>query len=379
MNINITPSRVTAIDALRGLIMALMLVDHVRENFFFHHQVVDPMALDTTSPALFFTRLSSHFCAPIFVFLTGLGAWLNQQKSGQASTTARFLIQRGLFLIVLEFTVISFAWTFDVLPSMFYFQVIWVIGCSMIALAALLWLPWRAQLALGLLIVGGHNLLDGVHFAADETGHILWALLHDRTVIDITDTIKARTSYPLLPWIGVILLGYAAGPLYRIGQDPAWRQQRLLLQGFAVLAGFVLLRLTNFYGDHPWHATDSLLDTAMSFLNLTKYPPSLLYLMLTLGVGLLVLALLERYPAPTWLETLGRVPMFFYILHLYVLHLLYCLFSRFHGTVPGERYGFSEVWQLWLLAILVLPALYLPCRWFAAFKRLQGGGWTSYL
>lgn len=384
----ITPAqRIAAIDTLRGVVMAVMLLDHVREFFYLHQQVSDPMNLDTTSPALFFTRLASHFCAPIFVFLTGLGAWCYGQKSAaqfvaqfvdNRRETSAYLAKRGLFLIVLELTLINFAWTFALPPQMVYLQVIWAIGLSMLALAALIWLPHRVQIALGVLIVAGHHLLDGLHFTPDQLAYPFWAILHDRSVIELAEGLKARTSYPVLPWIGVILLGYAAGPLYGQGIAPGQRQRWLSRAGIAALALFVLLRWFDVYCDHPRMVATTLLGQVMSWLNLTKYPPSLCFLLLTLGAGLIMLAQLEkRRPWPLLLN-FGRVPMFFYVVHLYVLHGLYRLFSTWFGSNQTSRYGFAEVWQLWLLAAVVLTALYPACRRFAEYKRQRAGGWTSY-
>jgi uncharacterized membrane protein len=379
MSVAPSAQRISAIDTLRGIVMALMLVDHVREYFFLHRQVSDPMDLASVDPALFFTRLASHWCAPIFVFLTGLGAWCYGQKfADPRPATSVYLLKRGLFLIVLELTLINFAWTFSFPPTMIYLQIIWAIGMSMLALAALLWLPRLWQFAFGLLIVAGHNLLDGVHFNPGDAAYALWAILHDRSVLEIFDTLKARTSYPVLPWIGVILLGYAAGPLYGKATLPGERQQKLILAGVGALLLFVLLRWVDVYGEHARAASDTLMGQVMSWLNLTKYPASLLFLLMTLGTGLLLLVRLERVPLPRFWSDLGRVPMFFYVLHLYLLHGLYLLFKAVFGMNQETRFGFDQVWQIWLMAALVLLAVYPLCRRFAEYKRQHQGGWQSY-
>lgn len=371
--------RISAIDTLRGLVMALMLVDHVREFFFLHRQVADPMLVGETSPELFFTRLTSHFCAPVFVFLTGLGAWFHGSREGTTRQgTAAYLAKRGMLMLALEVSLINFAWTFSLPPTVIYLQVIWAIGLSMLALAALLWLPVWGKVALGLLIIGGHNLLDSVHFAVGSAAHVPWAILHDRSMIVLGEGLRVRTSYPVLPWIGVILLGHAAGSLYRAEIPPGQRQRNLCLIGAAALAGFLLLRFLNVYGDHAWVVGGTGLETVMSFLNVTKYPPSLLFLLLTLGVGMLALGLLERCLAWAVLACFGRVPLFFYVLHLYGLHLLYLACVAVVGPTQGDRYGFAEVGQIWLLAGVALVALYLPCRWFAGVKQRSGAGWASY-
>ncbi len=371
--------RIGAIDTLRGLVMALMLVDHVREFFYLHRQVADPMVIGETSPELFFTRLTSHFCAPVFIFLTGLGAWFHGRRDGATRQgTAAYLAKRGLLMIALELTLVSFAWSFTFPPTILYLQVIWAIGLSMLALAALLWLPVWGQVALGLLIIGGHNLLDSVHFAVGSAAHVPWAILHDRSMIALGEGLRVRTSYPVLPWIGVILLGHAAGSLYRSQVLPEQRQRYLALMGAGALAGFFLLRFLNVYGDRAWVEGGTGLATVMSFLNVTKYPPSLLFLLLTLAVGMLALSLLERSRAWNVLACFGRVPLFFYLLHIFGLHLLYLIFMAVLGRTQGDRYGFVEVWPIWVVAGAALVVLYLPCRWFAGVKQRSGACWASY-
>jgi len=376
--VRLPAQRIDAIDTLRGMVMALMLVDHVREFFYLHRQVGDPMDLASVDPALFFTRLASHWCAPIFVFLTGVGAWCYGQKfADPRPAISRYLLKRGLFLVVLELTVINFAWTFAFPPKMLYLQVIWAIGLSMLALAVLLWLPRGWQFVVGIAIVAGHHLLDAVHVAPGEAGQVLWAILHDRAVIDFLG-VPARTSYPVLPWFGVILLGYAAGPLYARTVAPAWRARWLIASGGGALLLFLSLRWLDVYGDHPRQAAEGLLGQTMSWLNLTKYPPSLLFVLLTVGSGLLLLAALERWPRSRFWSDFGRVPMFFYVLHLYLLHGLYLLCRHLFGAGQDGRYAFDHVAQIWLMAALVLLAIYLPCRSFAAYKRRHPGGWRSY-
>ncbi len=371
--------RLASIDALRGLVMLLMLVDHVREFFYLHQQVSDPMLIGSTPPALFFTRFTSHFCAPVFVLLTGLGAWLHGSKAGRTrGQTAAYLARRGLLLIALELSVVSYAWSFGYPPKMFYLQVIWAIGLSMLALAALLWLPRALQVALACLILCGHNALDGIHLAHDAPGFIPWAILHDRSVIDVGLGITARSSYPLLPWIGIILLGYTLGAWYGPGIEPRARQRRLLAAGGTALAGFAVLRIVNAYGDQPWRAGDTSLQTLMSFLNLTKYPPSLQFSLLTLGAGLAMLAWLERVRPWRRLAEIGSVPMFFYIAHLYALHLLYLLLAAVFGPNQGTRYGLGAVWQIWALSVPAALAMYWPCRWFARIRRGSSAAWIRY-
>jgi len=376
--------RLTSIDQLRGTVIVLMLLDHVRETFYLHHQVADPMGLDQIEPALFVSRLLAHLCAPVFVLLTGLSAWLyaSGQVHGRRAASA-FLLKRGLFLIALELLVVNFAWTLQFPPSVIYLQVIWAIGLSMVALAGLLWLPRGVLAALALALIAGHNLLDGVHVSGDGPLAVLWKILHQRDWIAVGDALRLRTSYPVLPWIGVIALGYAIGPWFARAGDATVRRHRLLWAGCGALLGFALLRATNVYGDAPWQAFDSAGQTLMSVFNVTKYPPSLLFVLLTLGIGLLLLRLYEhpgvaRALAP--LANIGAAPMFFYLLHLYVLKLLYVAAEAYLGQTHGGYFGVDHVGTLWLITAALALALYWPTRAFARLKtRRRDLAWLRYL
>ena len=374
--------RLQSIDALRGLVILFMLLDHVRETFFLHRQVSDPMAIDATEPSLFFSRTLAHRCAPVFVMLTGLSAWLYGEKHQGRSDVATFLFKRGLFLVALEFTLVNFAWTFQLPPSVIYLQVIWAIGVSMIALSLLVWLPRAALIALGAIIIAGHNLLDGLHFGAESALHVPWAILHDRGWLEFSESLRLRTSYPVLPWIGVIALGYGLGPWFARGSEAGQRQHRLLLAGLIALLGFVVLRLVNGYGEAPWSTYPSVTQTLMSFLNITKYPPSLLFLALTLGCGLMLLRAFERAGQARWISALavfGAAPMFFYLLHLYVLKLLYLASLALFGRNHGDYFGFDGIAAVWLAAVLLAVSLYLPVRWFARLKaRRRDITWLKY-
>ena len=368
-------ARIESIDGLRGLVMLLMLVDHTREFFYYGHQVADPMDLTTTSPGLFFTRLAAHLCAPVFVALTGLAAWLYGARKPVMATSA-FLVKRGAFLIALELTIVGFAWSFTVSPATVFLQVIWAIGWSMLALAALVHLPRVWIAAIGLTIVVGHNLLDPITFAVGEHGHAIWAVLHDRGFVDLWEGTRARTSYPVLPWIGAIALGYAIGPWFAAATAPTTRVRRLWMVAAGLLAAFCLVRGLNGYGDPtPWIGGATPLLTAMSFLNVTKYPPSLDFLLLTLGIGSALLALWDSR-SPRWLAVLGSAPLFFYILHLYVLHLVQIA----AGAVPGAAgVDVPSVGWIWLIAAAVLGPLCLATRSFATMKRKSDRWWMRYL
>lgn len=375
-------SRLLAIDALRGLVIVLMLLDHVRETFFLHRQVGDPMDVASTEPALFLSRTLAHLCAPVFVFLTGLSAWLYAEKNAQPGAASRFLLKRGLVLIALELTLVNFAWTFSLPPQVIYLQVIWAIGLCMLALAALLWLPRPLLVVLGVVLIAGHNLLDGVHVAPGHFAHVPWAVLHDRGWIEVTDSLRLRTSYPLLPWIGVIALGYAAGPWFGARADASQRNRRLLLAGLGALAVFAGLRAVNGYGEKPWQTGADFTHTLMGLFSVTKYPPSLVFLALTLGVGLCLLAALNRWQGARlcqWLATFGAAPMFFYLLHLYVLKLLYLACQTQWGNNQGAYFGFSQVWMLWLATLGLAVLLYRPVQAFAELKaRRRDITWLKY-
>lgn len=373
--------RVASIDAMRGLVMMIMMVDHVRETFFLRWQVSDPMNVADTEPGLFFSRLAAHFCAPMFVFLTGLSAWLYAHPASGLRSPAGFLFKRGLFLMVLEVCVVSVAWTGHIPPTTIYLQVIWVIGLAMIALALLCRLPRGLLLALGLLIVFGHNALTPIGFQPGEAGYVPWTILHDRGFLLADGAIRVKVSYPLLPWIGVIVLGYVAGPLYASATAGS-RRRRLLASGAAVaLLLLLILRGLNIYGETlPWQPGSDALHTAMSFLNVTKYPPSLAFLLLTMGVGLLVLAWLDQREGPFLrvCATFGGAPMFYYLLHLFVLLALQRFAVAMLGPNHGQRYEFDSLWQVWALTVVLVPLLYWPCRMFGNFKRRTGMAWVRY-
>lgn len=374
--------RLLSIDALRGLVIVFMLLDHVRETFFLHRQVTDPMDVASTEPALFFSRTLAHLCAPVFVLLTGLSAYLFGEKYAGKADVCAFLFKRGLFLVLLEMTLVNVAWTFELPPTVIYLQVIWAIGLSMLALSAMVWLPRSLLVLLSLAIIAGHNLLDGLHFAPESALHLPWAVLHDRGWIEFSETLRLRTSYPVLPWIGVIGLGYALGPWFGRAADAALRQRSLLVAGLGGLVGFGLLRLLNGYGEKPWAVGETWVQTLMSFFNITKYPPSLLFISLTLSLGLLLLLWFERRQGSRWLLPLtvfGSAPMFFYLLHLYVLKVLYLLAVACLGLNQGRYFGFDSVWAVWLVAGVLALALYPPVRWFSALKaRRRDIAWLKY-
>jgi uncharacterized membrane protein len=374
-------SRIAVIDVLRGLVMLIMLFDHVRETIYLHMQVGDPMLVEQTAPALFFTRMAAHFCAPMFVFLTGLSAWLYAHPAAGPRDATGFLVKRGLLLVALELVVVNFAWVGQFPPSVLYLQVIWVIGLAMIFLALVHKLPLKLLGAVGALIVVGHNALTWISLEPGSIAYDAWTVLLHRGWLVADGAVKVKVTYPLLPWIGVILLGYAAGPLYARTMAPGRRRRLLLTIGFGALLLLLVLRGFNIYGEEmPWVQGSTAVRTLMSFLNFTKYPPSLDFVLMTIGAGLLALAWLEQCDnrLTRIFATFGGAPMFYYLLHLLLLlgmqHALVALFGANHGA----RFGVDSIWPVWLVGFALMPVLYVPCKTFANFKRGSKQAWVRY-
>jgi uncharacterized membrane protein len=378
--------RLDGIDLLRGLVMVLMTLDHVRD--FFGAGGANPR--DVAEPALFMTRWVTHFCAPTFILLAGISAWLYGARGRSTGELSRFLLTRGLWLILIEFTIVRFGWTFSLEPDHFVAQVIWAIGASMVVLAGLVFLPRWAVAATGLVMIVGHNLLDGVRAEDFGAAGWIWNLLHQPGWLRAGPDLGIFVLYPLVPWVGVMAAGYAMGPLFR--RDVEFRRRWLVLAGVAVTAAFVALRATNLYGDPaPWTAQGSLLATVLAFINCEKYPPSLLYLMMTLGPALVLLALFERARGAVagWIITFGRVPFLYYVVHIVVIHALAVvmawavydnagwLLGRSLAEKPaGYGLGLPGIYAVWLLVVV---ALYPLCRSFAALKQSRREWWWSYV
>lgn len=369
-------SRIASVDILRGLIMAIMALDHTRD--FFTSTGFNPR--DLTEPALFLTRWVTHICAPTFILLAGLSAFL-YGRGKDTGALSRFLLIRGLWLILIDFTLIKFGWRFEFDLFRMTGGIIFAIGLSMIALAALVWLPRWVIAAVTAVMLVGHNLVDGTR--ADELGGAAWAwhLLHEPGLIYLGDGARLYVLYPLIPWIGVMAAGYLLGPTMRL--EPQARQRVLFALGAAITLGFVILRATNLYGDPAsWLAHDTWLATVLSFVNCEKYPPSLLYLMMTLGPALILLAAFEHAHDmfTRFLAVFGQVPFFYYVVHIYVIHLL-AVATAFAMTgeltrAPAISLNLGGVYLVWLL---VLVLLYPMCNWFAKLKRNGRGWWWSYM
>ncbi|MBD8496115.1 DUF1624 domain-containing protein [Pseudomonas syringae] len=373
-------ARLASIDALRGVILLAMLVDHVRETFFLHHEVADPVDYHTPL-GLYLTRMITEPCAPLFVFLTGLSAWLYSQSHGLRDTST-FLLKRGLFLIVLEVTLVDFAWSGEFPARSLDLQVIWCIGVSMVVLAGLLRVPRPVLWLLGIAIIAGHNLLDGLAIDHQSALYLPWAMLHERASFEFAHFPAIFTSYPLLPWFGVIILGYAAGPLYDARVEARQRISILLRGATLLFVAFVALRYLNGYGEKPWVRTGDLIETLKSFKSATKYPPSLLYLLPSLAFGLATLAWLEKYQdsrAVRVMAIYGGAPMFFYLLHLYTLKLIYLAVLHTLGPNMGRYYGFDTLSGIWLCSAVLSIALFFPTAWFARLKqRRRDMAWLRY-
>ena len=367
--------RIQSIDLLRGLVMVIMALDHVRDYFHADSFILDPTDLSKTNVALFATRWITHFCAPVFMFLSGTSAFLVGQKKNKKELSI-FMLTRGLWLIFLELTIVGFGWSFQIDIHHFALQVIWALGASMVVLSGLIWLPFNAILVIGLLLVCGHNTLDTVHVPGNTISAIGWKLLHDPGGLSFSG-LNIFVMYPILPWIGVMALGYCLGKLYSAGFDARKRKKTLTILGLSVIVIFVALRFSNLYGDAAlWSSQPEQVFTILSFFNTTKYPPSLLYLTMTLGPALLFLAYSENIANrfSGIIKIYGRVPMFYYICHLYLIHLggvaLFFIqgfktsdFDK--GIPPGFGVNLGMVYLVWLVVIIILYPL---CKWYDNYK-----------
>jgi len=369
--------RLDSIDLLRGLVMVLMALDHTRD--FFGTSGANPR--DVAEPALFLTRWITHFCAPVFIFLAGLSAYLYGARGRSVGAVSRFLLTRGFWLMLVEFTIVRLGWTFNFDFTHFTAQVIWVIGASMVVLAGLVFLPRWAIAGIGLAMIAGHNLLDGVLAEQFGPAGFVWNLVHQPGLLYVGNGTRLFALYPLIPWAGVMAAGYAFGPVMQL--DEATRRRWLIGLGLALTAGFVLLRATNLYGDPgAWEGQNGALATALSFVNCEKYPPSLLYLMMTLGTALILLALFEqvRGALASFLSTFGRVPFFYYVVHIYLIHAL-AVATAFAitgalATTPEINFSLTGVYIVWLMVVVLL---YPICHWFSELKEKSSGWWWTYL
>ncbi len=388
-------SRIASIDLLRGIVILLMALDHVRMYFGYETWYSNATDLSTTTPLLFLTRWVTHFCAPIFVFLAGTSAFLSGIKKENIKELSRFLVTRGLWFIFAEIVIINLAWTFDLTYSLIILQVIWVIGLSMLVLAGLVFLSDKLILVIGLILVFGHNLLDVIQFHGRGFLDLLWYTLHQPTVISLGSH-AVNFVYPALPWVGLMALGYVCGKFYQKEFPVEYRRRWLLIIGSGAILLFLFLRGFNLYGEpNPWSMQSSGTFTLLSFLNLTKYPPSLQFILMTMGPALIFLALSEfvspRIAHP--ILTFGRVPFFFYIVHLYMIHALAMAFLVYsardwqeyifsgEGIRSGALIDFGlNPGGVYLVWILIIIFMYPLCRWYQTYKvNNPSKWWLGYL
>lgn len=375
--------------------MVIMALDHTRHYFHLGAFENSPTDLAVTTPVIFFTRFITHFCAPVFVFLAGTSAFLYGSKKTKP-VLSKFLITRGFWLIFVELTIMSFIWYFNIHYNIFYLQVIWAIGVSMIMLAVLIYLPPKILLAVGLLLVFGHNLLDGLTMEGKSITSLIWYILHQESLVIFSENFVLVVGYPVLPWIGVMALGYCFGGFYSKEFDVATRKKWLLRLGLGAIVLFFILRGTNVYGDLvPWTMQKNATYTILSFLNVTKYPPSLSFLLITLGPALLFLYGTETITNKftNFFLVFGRVPFFYYILHLMVIHLFALLGLMITGgdwrmmILTGDvltsgrlgSYGYP-LWMAYLIWIGIVLLLYPLSKKYMTYKaNNKDKWWLSYL
>ncbi|WP_207515864.1 DUF1624 domain-containing protein [Longitalea luteola] len=383
----VTSKRIYSIDLLRGTVMIIMALDHVRDYFHADAFVYDPTDLSRTDVPLFFTRWITHFCAPVFTFLAGTSAFLNGVKRTRKEMSF-FLFTRGLWLVIAEILIVTFGWTFNPQFPVLILQVIWAIGISMMVLSVMIYLPLRIILITGLVLIGAHNLLDGAD-KADPSSFLLSFLHHQHFFPG--EPFSVMLGYPILPWIGIMLTGYVFGQLYLPTVDAAKRRKSLIWLGLGAIALFIVIRFVNAYGDpHHWSTQASPVFTFLSFLNVTKYPPSLLYILMTLGPALLFLAFAEK-PLNRLTEKMvvfGRVPMFFYLVHIYLIHALAVVAASVSGykwsdmiltgwvsmNAQLQGYGYSLIF-VYVLWIILMIAVFPLCKWFDEYKRVNRSKW----
>jgi uncharacterized membrane protein len=387
--------RVQSIDILRGIVMIIMALDHVRDFFHADAFLHDPINPETTTPALYFTRWITHLCAPVFVFLSGTSCYLQGLRKSKKELSL-FLIKRGCWLILAEVLIVTFGITFNPLYNMLVLQVIWAIGISMVLLGLIIWLPFKVIFAIGFIIVFGHNLLDYAEAERNFRVGFWWDLLHAArfSFYPYANGYGVLIVYPFLAWTGIMTMGYCLGKWFEPSVEPAVRQKRLIFLGLGLVVLFVVLRFINEYGNPvPWKSYDSGTQTFLSFMNVHKYPPSLMYASITLGISLVALALFERVRNgfTEFVKIYGRVPFFYYVLHFYLIHILTII--AFYASGYGNKdivdpnvpflfrplqFGF-DLWVVYLVWIGVVLLLYPVCKWYNKYKSTHHQWWLSYV
>lgn len=385
--------RIPSIDILRGMVMVIMALDHTRE--FFHETALtsDPLDPASTSPVLFFTRWITHFCAPVFVFLSGISAFLSARKRSRQEA-GNFLVKRGLWLVVVELVLVTLGITFNPYYEVFILQVIWAIGWSMVLLGIAIRVSDKLVLAMGILFFFGHNITDLLHLPRPGEGSYALTLLlkANGNMLPVGDSRSFLALYAILPWSGVMMMGYSVGKWFTPELSATARRKRLVAAGAGLITIFLALRFTNWYGNPtPYQPGNDFMSSLYAFLNTSKYPPSLLYLSMTLGPALLLLALLENARA-TWttvVSVYGKVPFFYYILHFYLLHFLVLFVYLVNQAITGSPGEHTFIWfrpltfgyNLWIVYgiwMAVVIFLYFPCRWYSRYKQSHAQWWLSY-
>lgn len=387
-------TRIESIDILRGLVMVIMALDHVRDYFHYGSFFSNPTNLETTTPFLFFTRFITHYCAPVFIFLAGTSAFLYGSKKTKLELF-KFLFTRGLWLIILALVVNNLLWKFDITYSFIILQVIWAIGLCMILLSFVIFFPIRALLFIGLILVAGHNFLDNIIMEGSSIESIVWYILHQEKFISIGNIFFAF-KYPIIPWFGLITLGYCFGKLYKKDYNPNLRKKYLIRIGLTSIVLFFIIRGINIYGDLiPWTIQETTTKTILSFFSVTKYPPSLLYLLITIGPSLLFLYAVEniKNKITDFFLVFGRVPLFYYFLHILLIHVLAILGMFIFGgdwkdmiltseVFKGQKlinYGYS-LFVVYMVWIGVVALLYFPSKKYMVYKaNNKDKWWLSYL
>jgi uncharacterized membrane protein len=392
-------TRIGSVDALRGIVMILMALDHVRDFFHRGAMTFSPTDLTKTTPVLFLTRWITHFCLPVFMFTAGVGAFLWwKRREHTRSELARFLWTRGIWFVFLELTVMQFAYNFNFsAANLILLLILWIFGLCMVAMAALVYLPVRWLTFFGIAVVLGHNLLD--RYRASDFGSAAWAwmLLHQPGIFKL-GSLPMLVTYTVLPWIGVMTLGFCFGEV--LLREPDQRRRLIRRIGLALIAAFFIIRAIDRYGDPaPWSTQKSAVFTVLSFLNCTKYPASLDFLLMTIGPALIALAWLDRHPLSISnpITVFGRVPFFYFVLHFYLIHLLAVLAAwiRYGASAFGfmfhplpsmggparlfpSPFGY-DLWVAYLVWLFVVASLYPVCRWYASVKSRRRDWWLGYL
>ena len=390
-----TKTRILSIDILRGIIMVIMALDHVRDFFHESAMTADPLDVASTNGPLFFTRWITHFCAPTFLFLSGLSTYVAGQGKN-AGEYSNFIIKRGLFLVAFELLIMNPIFSFNPFFNFIFLQVIWAIGMSMIVLGLLMKTSYKLIFILGLILVFGHNVLDGIALQQGSIGDTLLKifLTGSGTIVPISATRVVLFAYTILPWTGIMMLGYSLGKWYEIGFDEQKRRKSLLALGVTAVVGFVVIRFINVYGDpRPWTHQMESIRTLFSFLNVAKYPPSLVFTLMTVGPGLIILSFTEKTKnaLSEFFMTYGRTPLFYFAVHFFLVHLLETIafFATGHNFSQAidpqspflfrpTNFGFSltTVYLIWASVVL---ALYYPCKWFYTWKRARKAAIWKYI